>query len=158
MQWQEVLENKSLRELPFKIELNRWGQIVMSPAKPKHSFYQARIAALLSERLKTGRPVTELAIQTSDNVKVVDVGWVSNERAAVILEEDVASIAPEICVEVRSASNTETEMLTKKALYFEAGAREFWTCDASGKISFYDLEGKLVSSRMIPDFPDRIEP
>ena len=34
MKWQEVLEDKSLQDLTYKIELNRWGQIVMSPAKP----------------------------------------------------------------------------------------------------------------------------
>lgn len=33
MKWQEVCEDKALQDLPYKIELNRWGQIVMSPAK-----------------------------------------------------------------------------------------------------------------------------
>ncbi len=31
MEWKEVCENKQLQDLPFKIELNKWGQIVMSP-------------------------------------------------------------------------------------------------------------------------------
>jgi hypothetical protein len=31
MKWEEVGENRQLQDLPFKIELNNWGQIVMSP-------------------------------------------------------------------------------------------------------------------------------
>lgn len=27
MKWQEVCENKYLQDLPFKIELNKWGQL-----------------------------------------------------------------------------------------------------------------------------------
>ncbi len=36
MQWSEVLEDKSLRDLPFKIETNRYGQIVMTPVSNEH--------------------------------------------------------------------------------------------------------------------------
>lgn len=32
MRWSEVLQDKSLRELPYKIELNEYGKIVMTPA------------------------------------------------------------------------------------------------------------------------------
>ncbi len=48
MKWQEVCENKYLKDFPFKIELNKWGQIVMSPAKPKHSIFQGLISDLLN--------------------------------------------------------------------------------------------------------------
>ena len=37
MDWREVIENPSLRNLPFKIETNEWGQIVMTPATVRHS-------------------------------------------------------------------------------------------------------------------------
>jgi hypothetical protein len=45
MNWQEVCEDKSLIDLPYKIELNRWGQIVMSPADYQHSSFQGEILA-----------------------------------------------------------------------------------------------------------------
>lgn len=78
MNWQEVCENKQLQDLPFKIELNRWGQVVMGLAKPKHSFYQGRIQSLLELSLKIGVAVPELAVQTADGVKVVDFAWFQN--------------------------------------------------------------------------------
>ena len=32
MTWQEVLDDPRLQNLPYKIELDQWGRIVMSPA------------------------------------------------------------------------------------------------------------------------------
>jgi Uma2 family endonuclease len=156
MNWQEVCENKHLQDLPFKIELNKWGQIVMSPAKPKHSLYQGIIQNLLNSLIKTGFAFPECAIQTEDNVKVADVVWCSDQRLDIIEEEIAASIAPEICVEVKSASNTLEEMLYKKDLYFGAGAEEVWLCDKAGKMSFYNRQGQLSKSLLIPDFSEQI--
>ncbi len=157
MNWQEVCDNKTLQELPFKIELNKWGQIVMSPVKVRHSFFQGRIQSLLESLLKIGTVMPELAIQTTDGVKVADVVWVSDERLDVIEEETAASIAPEICVEVKSASNTLEEMLIKKELYLGAGAVEVWLCDKSGAMSFYNRQGQLDASLLAPDFPNLIQ-
>lgn len=47
MNWQEVCADRALQDIPYKIELNRWGQIVMSPAKNKHSVYQGLIQAII---------------------------------------------------------------------------------------------------------------
>lgn len=54
MQWQEVCNDPLLQNLPYKIELNRWGQIVMSPAKIKHGFFQNRIGSLLDRLIPSG--------------------------------------------------------------------------------------------------------
>lgn len=157
MKWQEVCENKYLQDLPFKIELNKWGQIVMSPAKPKHSIYQAIVQNLLNSLLKTGLAFPECAIQTQDNVKVADVVWASEERLAIIQDEDVASIAPEICIEIKSDSNSLDEMLYKKDLYLGAKAEEVWICDQQGKMRFYNRQGQLSKSLLVPDFPEEIK-
>jgi hypothetical protein len=37
MRWSEVLQNETLRDLPYKIELNQWGKIEMTPASDNHS-------------------------------------------------------------------------------------------------------------------------
>ncbi|MFN5474875.1 MAG: Uma2 family endonuclease, partial [Pseudanabaena sp.] len=69
MKWEEVCENRQLQDLPFKIELNKWGQIVMSPVKIKHSFHQGRIQRLLESLLNNGEVMPECAIDTTDGVK-----------------------------------------------------------------------------------------
>jgi len=106
--------------------------------------------------LNTGLAFPECAIATSDNVKVADVVWASDERLNIIEDEDVASISPEICVEIKSASNTVEEMETKKDLYFEAKAEEVWVCDKNGNLTFYNKQGKLDKSLLVPDFPTQI--
>jgi hypothetical protein len=66
------------------------------------------------------------------------------------------------CVEVISPDNTLDEMLGsaerpgKRELYFQAGAFEFWLCDMSGRMSFYDATGQIQKSRLCPGFPDQI--
>jgi len=98
----------------------------------------------------------ECPIQTRDNVKVADVVWISQERYNQVKHEIAYSLAPEICIEVISASNTKKEMLEKMRLYFEAGAKEMWTCDEAGKISFYNQEGNIPQSLLITEFPKNI--
>ncbi|AFZ58300.1 Uma2 family endonuclease [Anabaena cylindrica FACHB-243] len=158
MKWQEVCENRHLQDLPFKIELNKWGQIVMSPVKIKHSFYQGRIQRLLESLLDTGEVMPECAINTSDGVKVADVVWCSEERFDIIQDEVSASIAPEICIEVKSIGNTVDQMEFKKKLYFEAQAIEVWLCNEQGEIKFYNEQhGELPQSLLVPDFPKQIK-
>ncbi len=157
MEWQTVCENQYLQNLPFKIELNKWGQIVMSPVKIKHSFYQGRISALLNTLISEGEVMPECAIQTSDGIKVADVAWISEKRFDLILEETSASIAPEICIEVKSESNTNEEIEFKKKLYLEAQAQEVWFCDPNGNMKFFNQEKELKISLLVPDFPKQIK-
>ena len=157
MKWEEVCNNQQLQNLPFKIELNKWGQIVMSPVKVKHSFYQGRIQRLLESLLQTGEVMPECAIDTSDGVKVADVVWCSDERFDQIQDEVSASIAPEICIEVKSIGNTLEEMEFKKKLYFEAQAMEVWICHEQGDITFYNEQNELTQSLLVPYFPTQIK-
>ncbi len=152
MTWEEAIEDPHLDGLPYKVELNSDGNIVMSPTRFAHSGYQGKICNLL-DRLLDGMTVTEGAVQTSDNVKVTEVAWLTWEHWEVAQHELAASTAPAICVEVTSKSNYQRELNEKKALYFEAGAKEVWICDMTGKMLFYTPEGQVEKSAMCPDFP-----
>ncbi|MTW19694.1 Uma2 family endonuclease [Allochromatium palmeri] len=155
MQWSEVCEHPSLRDLPFKIETNEKGEIVMNAVKVIHSLYQGEIEYLLRSLLKDGRALPECAIRTRKGTRVADVAWASHERIRIIRGETDCSIAPEICIEVRSGSNTADEMAEKRALYFECGALEVWLC-IDGVMSFYAAGGQLQLSQLAPEFPARI--
>jgi len=123
----------------------------------KHSFYQGRIQRLLESLLQTGEVMPECAIDTSDGVKVADVVWCSDERFDQIQDEVSASIAPEICIEVKSIGNTLEEMEFKKKLYFEAQAMEVWICNEQGEITFYNQQNELTQSLLVPYFPTQIK-
>ena len=157
MNWQEVCEHPGLQDLPFKIELNEYGKIVMSPVKFEHSVFQGEIIRLLNTLVQGGRSAVECAISTRKGTKVADAAWLSEERYKQNKHKTECEIAPEICVEVVSSSNTEDEMREKQGLYFEKGAKEVWFCEENGNMSFYSLTGKLERSLLVPEFPQRIE-
>jgi hypothetical protein len=79
MNWQEVVEHPSLRDLPFKIELNEYGAIVMNPVKLNHSGFQRSIQALMENQRDDGMALPEVAVWTRKGTKVADVAWVSLE-------------------------------------------------------------------------------
>jgi Uma2 family endonuclease len=157
MDWQEVCEHPGLKDLPFKIELNEWGQIVMSPAKVYHSLFQGEIAYLLRSASESGRTLTECAIRTDKGTKVADVAWATSERTAAVRHETACSTAPEICVEILSETNTGAEMTEKRDLYFAAGAEEVWTCDPEGRIRFFIPGEERNRSPRFPEFPNQID-
>ena len=75
---------------------------------------------------------------------------------AKIKGETEASIAPEICVEIISTSNTQKEMAEKRQLYFEAGVIEVWMCNENGDVSFFNAEQQLTRSVLVPEFPEQV--
>jgi Uma2 family endonuclease len=157
--WQEICENPALKDLPYKIETNRFDQIVMSPAFSWHGGYQLEIGALLKKLLPEGRVITECAVETTDGTKVLDVIWISKERYAPMKRAFSFTVAPEICVEVLSGSNSHEEMQDKMKLYFAADAQEVWLCDEQGNMEFF-LRGSdqaVPASRMCPEFPSKID-
>jgi Uma2 family endonuclease len=154
MQWSEVVADPTLKDLPYKIETNEYGQIVMSPHKRIHAIWQGEIEWRLRHCLPMGRTAPEFAIDTRLGTKTPDVVWYSRDREADLLSDQ--GLAPEICIEVLSGSNTDRELATKGGLYFEAGAQEFWLCDETGALRFYTPEGERTHSVLAPDFPRQL--
>ena len=131
MTWADVMASPYLKDLPFKIELNKWGKIEMSPASNRHGRVQFDIGKELDRR-QGGRVIVECSVQTTDGVRVADVAWISNERLAGFGNVTPYPRAPEICVEVMSPSNSWPEMEMKAGLYLEAGAQEVWIAGLDG--------------------------
>lgn len=159
LSWQDLCENPCfafLNDLPFKVETNRWGQIVMSPTRFRHGQLQFEIGHRLRQELG-GVVVMECAVQTEAGVKVADVGWFTAERAARVRDAFAVSVAPEITVEVLSPWNARGEIEEKIGLYLDAGAEEVWICGVDGRMSFFDRDGARERSARVPDFPRRIE-
>lgn len=156
LSWDEICRDPRFRDLPYKIETNARGQIVMSPTTLYHGALQAEIGGLLRDRL-SGRVVTESAVATSDGKKVADVAWFSAERWEEVKDSLDAPVAPEIAVEIHSPGNTDEELAHKRDLYFESGAEEVWICSRDGHLAFFDSKGRIESSRRAPTFPDRVD-
>ena len=146
MQWSEVIDNPYFKNLPFKIELNRYGKVEMTPASNKHGRLQSLIGALLERTLKKGEALMECSVQTTDGVKVADVAWCSKAFIKQYGYETPYSHAPELCIEIVSPSNSKEEMTNKVQLYLQAGAEEVWIVWENGIVDYYSKTGKLELS------------
>ena len=157
MTWAEICDDKFLASLPYRIETDRWGYFVMSPPpRREHAELQGEIARLLGLLMQGGRAVPECPLETSEGVKAVDVAWVSRSRRASQLKQACYLIAPEICVEIESPSNSREELMERKRLCFEKGAQEFWLCDLSGRMTYFDPSGEIEKSKLCPAFPPAV--
>ena len=146
MQWAEVVDNPYFENLPFKIELNRYGKIEMTPASNRHGHLQFQIGTLLKRKLKKGEVLIECSVQTTEGVKVADVAWCSKAFIKQYGFETPYSHAPDICIEVVSPSNSTEEMINKAQLYLQAGAGEVWIVWENGVVDYYGKDGKLEQS------------
>jgi Uma2 family endonuclease len=146
LRWSEVMHDPALADLPYKIELNNWGKIEMSPASNQHGRLQARLASDLAKQLPDGESITECSVLTDIGVRVPDVAWASNAFLALHAQSTPFPSAPEICAEIISPSNSDDEIQEKIRAYLAAGAREVWIVTENGSINYYGSTGKLSAT------------
>ncbi|MFB6272553.1 MAG: Uma2 family endonuclease [Salinibacter sp.] len=157
LRWDEIVSDPALRDLPYTVETNARGQIILSPHQAHHAELQGALLDLLRKHVPKGRGIPEYPLATSEGVKQADVVWVSEGR----LEEmratgDPPTLASEICVEVMSESNTEEEMQAKRRLYREIGADEVWVVSEEGDIRLFGEE-EQECSEIAPECPRSVQ-
>lgn len=150
MTWDEVINNPFLKDLPFKIETNKFGQILMSPASNKHGSIQFDVGKKIDRKKKNGMIIVECSISTSDGVKVADVAWASDDFIAEYGQVTPYPKAPEICVEVVSPRNTKAEINHKVELYLAKGALEVWVVNNEKEVTYYSHAGQIEKSKLVP--------
>lgn len=149
MQWSEVISNPLLQNLPFKIELNKFGKLLMSPASNSHGRIQGRLAAILWNNMPEGEVITECSIDTSDGVKVADIAWASALFVSEFGYTTPYTKAPELCVEIVSPSNSKQEMANKTDLYLAKGAQEVWIVYENSCIDIFTHSGQQNNSQFL---------
>lgn len=148
MDWASAIDNPLLKDLPFKIELDKWGKILMSPASNNHGNLQFETGARIKDiKQGKGKVITECAIQTSQGVKVAGVAWASDAFIAQFGFQTPYRRAPEVCVEVVSPPNSQGEIDEKIELYLSKGAREVWIVSEKGTTQYYTYEGEIEESK-----------
>jgi Uma2 family endonuclease len=158
MNWQEVLNDKSLHDSAYKIELNSDGFIVSSQRTNWHALWKAEISTWLRELLHNrGYGFVSASVDTPEGVKVPDVAWASRAFIERYGLGTPFPKAPEICVEIISPSNTNEEIKAKSNLYFEQGAQEVWLCNLEGTMRFLNANESLERSKLVPECPVQLE-
>ena len=117
---------------PFFYELRHGEPVQVTRPKAKHYVIQYRLQDLLREKAQSAGFVgVELAFRPrpEHELRVADVAFVSKDRWQKLDPDDNLHGAPELVVEVLSASNTVAEINDKEKLCLENGCQEFWIVD-----------------------------
>ena len=144
--WTELINDPSLHDLPYKIELSADGKIEMSPASNWHGTVQARVAWALKTAMPAGEAITECSVLTQIGVRVPDVAWASREFLESQQDSPPFTGAPELCVEIVCPSNTAREIEGKVRAYLAAGAREVWVVNEDSTLRYFGPEGVRAKS------------
>lgn len=147
-----MLNDRVLANIQGKVELDLWGRIiVMSPVSPEHGGAAARLSHLLLLQLG-GRTVVEVGVLTPEGVLAPDVAWCSEAFWTVRREEAPLQVAPELCIEVASPSNTIDELRRKVRAYLQAGAHEGWIVfPRARRVEFHGRSGVIQQSSFAVD-------
>jgi Uma2 family endonuclease len=156
MKWDQLCDDPALENLPYRVEITRHDQMVMSPHRSYHSIFQSRIIRHLNQLLPGGEAMPECPVEIDAGTVVADVAWASSVKVKRNFNKPSWGESPEIVVEVLSPSNTGEEIRNKRNAVFARGACEFWVCDRRGNVEFFGQRGQLTKSRLCPQFPSRI--
>jgi Uma2 family endonuclease len=157
MIWQEAIQNPTLQNLPFKIEINQQGVLEMSPTSFRHGLFQTAIIKYLFKHGSHGIASVETPLQVDIGTRVPDVVWMTRAFYKLHSQHLQLSTAPAICIEVLSPANSQNEIHAKIKMYFGLGALEVWLCDQNGAMQFYDPNGQVELSKLIPEFPSIVQ-
>lgn len=136
-----ILSAEEFAKLPnpvdgSKQELVRGEVVTMPPPGFWHGVVQLNVATLLkvfASQHKLGRVTVESGVVTDtgpDTVRGPDVSFWSFERLpADHVPVVYANVAPDLCVEVKSPSNTPARTTKKVGEYFACGSRMVWVVD-----------------------------
>jgi len=145
--WQAMCADPLFEDIPGKIELTEWGEILRSPVGKRHGLAAMRVAEALREALSAGQTMAEVGIATSIGVRAPDVAWCSAQYLASHPEDLPLTSAPEICVEIASVSNALPKLREKARAYIDAGAIEAWLIFLHDRrIEIYDCDGQREAS------------
>ena len=150
-------------------ELVRGEVITVPPPRVVHGLVQVNVVFALktyARQTKSGRITAESGVTTEedpDTVRGPDVAfWSYKQLPADQIPAAYPTVAPDLCVEVRSPSNTAQKLTRKLREYFARGVRMVWIVDpAERTVKIYRQPGDgrvlwedatITGDDVLPDF------
>lgn len=141
--WRSMCADPTFEDVPGKVELTPWGEILMSPVGKTHGLLAGALARLLPQKLG-GKVMVEVGVLTEEGVRAPDVAWCSDEFLSAHSEEAPLTAAPELCIEIASPGNAMPKLREKAFAYLSAGATEAWILVPASRTREVFREGALV--------------
>jgi hypothetical protein len=89
---------------------------------------------LTSNALGEGHIVFNIAVETSDGPKIIDLGWISASRFKTLRTEPTWSAAPDVCISITSHTRMPDVAERHGHFLLKTGAKETWLVFPNGKI------------------------
>ena len=142
------------RDFAGKIEINEYGDLLVNAASRLHVVVQKRLAVFLEQHLG-GEAMTEMPVEVKVHqsnairLRVPDIAWSKTPGFFDGPPElKVLPRPPELCIEVKSDSNTLKDMREKRDELLAMGATEIWFIFPERRqVEFYGQEGKRDASQ-----------
>ena len=99
--------------------------------------FAGEIAKVFFSKLEGGRIAFNIPVETSDGIRIVDVGWISDSRIKSLRTEPTWSAAPDICASIINLNRPEQLVADDNNSFLANGAREVWTIKRDGSVSRY---------------------
>ena len=149
--WREILDDPRFANFSGKIDLDRWGRMIVTPVNTEHAGVAGRLARLLEQQLG-GRALVEAGVRTADGVFAPDVLWCTDDFWVARRGQTPLESAPAICVEVASPANTLQDLQAKVRAYLDAGATEAWLVfPRSKRVEFHSRSGPAPATSFAVD-------
>lgn len=113
--------------------------------------FTGQIAELLLNKMADGKLVFQVPVETTDGIRVTDIGWVSKSRLGTLRTEPCWSAAPDICVEIVSRARSEQQAEDDSHYLLRSGAQESWVVYPNGAVARY----KNTNARNL--FPEDVD-
>lgn len=144
--WRAMCADPAFEELVGRVELTEWGEITMTQIGKTHGLVAMRVAKAVEAALG-GHVMAAVGILTSMGIRAPDIACCSDAWLAAHPEEMPLSAAPELCIEIASASNALPRLREKAAAYVRAGASEAWLVFPDSKrLEVYGRAGLQAAS------------
>ncbi len=136
------------RDFAGKIEINEYGDLLVNAASRIHVVVQKRLGSFL-ERQLGGEAITEMPVEVAlpgtkaVKLRVPDISWSSQPGFFDGPPEVKVLRRPaELCIEIKSDSNTLKDLRDKRDELLAAGAKEVWfVFPERRRVEFYGPEG-----------------
>ena len=94
--------------------------------------FAGRMAKLVLDHLKDGQLIFNIPVETSDGIRIVDLGWVSNSRFKTLRTNPSWNAAPDLCISFISYHTAEQQADENAHHFLRSGCKEAWIVYPAG--------------------------
>jgi ABC-type polysaccharide/polyol phosphate transport system ATPase subunit len=111
-----------------------------------------KVVTLINQKSNAGQLAFHIPVDSGDQVKIVDLGWISDARLKTLRTEPTWSAAPDLCVNFVDLERNYDKIQIDNHHLLKSGAQETWTIKGNNSIVRHTKQGEQTIWSDIPKF------